>query len=483
MSQQPRVVVHPPDGRGLRAVTVDGSPAGSAWSPRDLRNQLRRAGLPKETDLADRARVTWRGGGMDTWPDRPWRRRCVIALVAAGLLASMVLLVDVGWVDVFGALTFAGRITGGLFVAAGAVQGVAAAAAFDFWGKRVSRYSGALVLVGVFIAVATECAFLVLWFQKREFTPYVPVFFAISLWAVWALCVLWRHQPWKGLPHPKSFTVGLTTTAVVAVANFAYSTVYQPAAARLTFSMDVTFGKPVPDRVLPVVHLPVTVRTTNTGTVPAYVLAAGYRVAGRISTFDKSRTQFEEKQWRTAAEGPVDTELHVLPTGYQTLNIGPAIGPGLMLNPGETRESMATVQIPDDAKYDQVSGAAGIVLLRADKGRVGDEFGNPVFSWQQKKDPFFDCAPKQCPDYVMHLGRYHYNNNLMNVTRRPRYLSSYRVLNENSGQSYISVTSYNAKGKLSNRPDSQDSSGITGLQLGTTVIPFAAVLPPQPVEP
>lgn len=58
-----RVVVQAPDPRGLRAVTVDGVPAGSAWSRRDLRRQLRRAGLPPGMDLEDRASVTRRVGG------------------------------------------------------------------------------------------------------------------------------------------------------------------------------------------------------------------------------------------------------------------------------------------------------------------------------------------------------------------------------------------------------------------------------------
>nr|WSX47904.1 hypothetical protein OG409_02420 [Streptomyces sp. NBC_00974] len=155
-----RVVVHAPDERGLSAVSIDGVSVGSAWSRRDLRRQLRRAGLPSDVDLEDRASITWRGADGTTWPDRAGHRRGTIALLAAGLLASMLLLAHTGVVDAMGALTFSGRLTGVLLVLSGAVQGVAAAAVFDSWGKRTLRYSGALVLLGVLIAVATEALLL-----------------------------------------------------------------------------------------------------------------------------------------------------------------------------------------------------------------------------------------------------------------------------------------------------------------------------------
>lgn len=477
------MVVHPPDSRGLRAVTVNGEPAGSAWSVRDLRKQLHRAGLPKDMDLADRTTVTWREGGRDTWPDRLWRRRGIIALMAAGLLSSMILLVDVGRVDALGALTFAGRITGFLFVFAGAAQGLAAAAVFDYWGKRTLAYSGALVLVGVLIALATEGVFLFLWFQQREYTRYVPAFFAISLWTLWALWAVRSQQPWKGIPHPKRFTAGLTATAILAIANFAYSTVYQPAAANLTFSIDATFGKPVPDLVRPVIHLPVEMTIRNTGTVPAYVLAAGYRVSGRTSEFEKDRAKFDQKEWRKAAEWSIDTELHVDPIGYQSLNVGPILTPGLMLYPGDTRGSRAVVQIPKDANYDLIVTGVGISLLRADRAKIGAEFAVPAFSWNQQDPRFYECNPSPCPDYVMHHGRLRYSNNLLNVTRRPRYISSVRMLGENGAESDMFVSSYNAEGKFSRKQESLDRFGITGVLSGGAMTPFAALLPARTPQP
>ncbi|MFB9534828.1 MULTISPECIES: hypothetical protein [Streptomyces] len=45
MEKTPRVIVEPPDSRGLRAVSVGGTAVGSAWSPSGLRKVLRRFGL------------------------------------------------------------------------------------------------------------------------------------------------------------------------------------------------------------------------------------------------------------------------------------------------------------------------------------------------------------------------------------------------------------------------------------------------------
>lgn len=48
---------------------ADGEAIGRARSPRELREFLRRAGVPDadDVDLADPALVEWRGGGPEVW--------------------------------------------------------------------------------------------------------------------------------------------------------------------------------------------------------------------------------------------------------------------------------------------------------------------------------------------------------------------------------------------------------------------------------
>ncbi|MFE1358876.1 hypothetical protein [Streptomyces harbinensis] len=62
------IVVYPPDGGGRR-VRADGEAIGRARSEVELREFLRRIGLPgaDDVDLTDPALVEWRGGGPEVW--------------------------------------------------------------------------------------------------------------------------------------------------------------------------------------------------------------------------------------------------------------------------------------------------------------------------------------------------------------------------------------------------------------------------------
>jgi hypothetical protein len=472
---RPRVVVQGPDGRGLRAITIGGAPAGSAWSQRDLRRQLRRAGLAPDLDLADRALVTWREAGSDVWPDRTRRRRGTIALLSAGLLASMVLLVHIGRVDAFGALTFSGRLTGVLFMLAGAAQGIAAAAVYDHWGKRTLRYSGALVLVGVLITMASQGLLLGVWLQEREYTPYLWIFLPLSLWSLWAGWILWRERAWTGIPHPKSFTAGLTVTALLASANFAYSALYQPQTALFHFVVEAKFGTPRKDPKRPLIHVPVTLRVANDGDVPAYVLNSIYWVQGRESAFDGGRTKLMREEWRTDVESGRDIELHARPTAYRTLSTGVVVHPDSWVYPGADFTTERVVQLPANAGYDQLVAAMSVIILRGDRGKIDPKYRTPVFSWREKTDRFFDCSVVECPDYVMHHARVRHNNNILNVTRRPRYVSSDRWLRETDSGITVWISPFNTKGKLSANVESAERYGVDQYVSGLAVLPFPAL--------
>ena len=63
------IVVHPPDSSGGRRVHVDSEILGLAYSLRDIKEFLRRAGLDWETEqIAASPLIEWRGGGPGTWP-------------------------------------------------------------------------------------------------------------------------------------------------------------------------------------------------------------------------------------------------------------------------------------------------------------------------------------------------------------------------------------------------------------------------------
>ncbi|MGW6704734.1 hypothetical protein ACWGDE_07565 [Streptomyces sp. NPDC054956] len=66
----PRIVIHQPDADGGRRVHVDSTILGLAYSEMDLREFLRRAGLPDwdSIDVTDTGMFRWEGGGPETWP-------------------------------------------------------------------------------------------------------------------------------------------------------------------------------------------------------------------------------------------------------------------------------------------------------------------------------------------------------------------------------------------------------------------------------
>lgn len=192
MSIRPWVIVESPDSRGLRAITIHGEKVDSAWSLRELRKVLRRLGYPEDMDLDDPSCVLWRGGGSSTWPGQGRRRYAVMVLMVLGLLASLGLHVVIGWPDALGALTFAQRLIGVLILVAAAVEGLAALAVIDYWGRRQLRISGAFVLLGVLISLATTSLLLFLWLEEREFIPALPFFISCG---VVDMGHLRRHPP------------------------------------------------------------------------------------------------------------------------------------------------------------------------------------------------------------------------------------------------------------------------------------------------
>lgn len=422
---RPKVVVQPPDGRGLREVSMGGKPVGSAWGLPGLRKILTHLGLPEDLDLDDRASVVWLGGDSGTWPDRTWRRRSTIAFMMAGLLGSMVLLLVVGSPDAFGALTFAGRVTGFLFAFAGMVQGAAALAVLDYWGRRHLKLSGAVILIGVLIALATNGLLLFLWLQEREYTPFVLTFIPLWCWSLWALQVLIREKAWTGIPHPRQFAAGVLATTLLATFNLVYSALYQPTSAPILFDLQVKFGTPHMDSERPVIHLPVTFQARNAGKIPAYVISDGYGIYGDSVEYASDGSGLLE--WKKVIDQTADGSKvgrYVKSPTRETLGAARFYGPGNWLEPGEQHTREEVIQVPREAEYSVIEADLTMLLMRKDRGRIDEEFTRPHYSWHAD-DPRFYCRPIKCDAHIINRGRVRHNNNIINVTRQPRYVTSY----------------------------------------------------------
>ncbi|CAL9368454.1 hypothetical protein [Streptomyces sp. enrichment culture] len=453
MEIRPWVIVEAPDRRGLRRVVVGGETVGGVWSLRQLRKLLDRLGCPKDMDLKDPASVYWRGGDSDTWPDRARRRHATVVLMTAGMLASAILNTVIGWPDAIGALTFAQRMSGALILLSGAVQAVAVIAVLNHWGRRQHRSSGAVVLLGVLIALATDGLLLFMWFEEKEYTPYLLVFVPLWCWSLWALWVLVRERAWQGVPRPKTFAAGVVVTALMTAVSLAYSTMYQPAAAPVHFVLKAEFGASRADNRKPLVHVPVKLYVKNAGGIPVYIINSDYTVYGRSAEYSEGGDRLEE--WRRSLDEKrdEDAERYVGRLSFTTVSSGRFYRPGDSLDVGQEQAMERVFQIPVDAEFDTVNVFLQITYMRKDRGKLDvAQFRRMHRSWDKKEGVYY-CRPEKCGEELYYHGRVRHNNNLVNVTRKPRYVTA--VWSPRARPLY-SISSYYFKGRVDRSEERRD---------------------------
>ncbi|MFM9538652.1 hypothetical protein ACKI1I_42615 [Streptomyces turgidiscabies] len=477
MDRRTRVTVGPPDSRGLREVRIGSETVDRVWSVRELRGILRRHGYPQDLDLEYKSEVCWSGGGSDVWPDHAWRRRTNIGLMAFGLVACMALLIVIGVPDALHAMTFAGRMTGSLFILGGVTEGAAAIAAFDYWGKRSLSISGAIVLLGVLIAVVVTTLLVFLWFQEAEATLYTLAFFPHFFWSLWALWVVVREKIWRGTPYPTRIAAGVVVTAILAGMNFAYSSLYQPTAAPTNLALQVRYGTPRVDLERPVVHLPVTLHLKNSGSVPLYILADGWTVYGRTGKYVEKSTELRDRRATLEAEG--DFARHVESLGWTTVGTGPFTGPGNWFDPGEEYTAQKMVEVPRTAKYDVLEARLDATVMRKDRGTIDlDTFAIAHHSWDKKSR--FYCPPAKCGETLVYNAEVAYSTNLITVTRKPRYVTSWWTLDSEDSYWAASISTFKGKGRVKDKETQREYRRYDLFTVsGQASVPFADIVDPR----
>ncbi|MFC9508860.1 hypothetical protein [Streptomyces sp. NPDC057002] len=376
-------------------------------------------------DLEDLTCVYWRGGDSSVWPDDGgWRRRAVVALMLMGLLGALALHVVLGWADARGALTFAQRLVGVVFLLAGAVQGLALPAVVDYWGRQQFRFSGALVLLGTLMTLATTTLLLFLWLQEREFIAAFLLFLALWLWSAWALRTLIHERVWRGIPHPRKFAAGVTVTALLSAISLGYSILYRPIVAPRHFVMKAEFGTPQTDADSPYIHVPLKLYTKNTGGIPAYIVVDDYTVWGRLAEFSESGQGMTE--WKSGKETGWAPEAEAFESQVEDeiVSSGQFMTPGWTLDPGEEFKIEKVITLPKDTKYETLDAVLEFAALRQDRGKIDEEFGYEKLSWLESEGRYY-CPPDDCGEHVIHHGRVRYNDNLINLTRKPRYVAAF----------------------------------------------------------
>ncbi|MEU2453104.1 hypothetical protein ABZ605_23860 [Streptomyces sp. NPDC012765] len=466
MSDEPLVVVQPPDRRGLREVLVRGETAGRVWSERELRHLLDESGLC-EPD------IEWRGAGADVWPDHRTQRFATGAVLVAGLLGCAALLIGIGQVDALASPNFAGRVTGMLFMAAGGVQAIAAVAALDHMGKRGWPYSGGVLLAAVVIALAANSLFLLLWFQERELaTPLFPAFAALWLWSLWAAWLLFRQKVWKDIPHPKGFAIGFLVTTSLTAANLAHTTWFQPSTAPVTVESSAKFGKAYVQGGD--IYLPVTLTVKNTGKTPTYILGSVFWVMGE--RFRPSRPDWLERGWEWDLEAAKDVDIYTDTPVRTLVRTGEILGAGGYVNPGREFSQQKLIRLPRSAPFDALSTDTKILTLRKDQARIPFGLHLNGYSWGSV-DEVRTCGEPPCPSVVSYAGEIEHGSNVINATREQRFLLSSWTMAADGNDADISagVRPYRRVVAVDSEGESLSSYGIEKIKGGGDVILFRSL--------
>ncbi|MFB7518146.1 hypothetical protein [Streptomyces sp. NPDC056144] len=371
-----------------------------------------------------------------------WKALVPWVLTAAVLLATAVELALFGGRDVTGALTYAGRVSGVVFLIAAVLETAAVGALFDLAKPRPAPYSGAAVIVALLVSLLANIILLVL-LLDGDFTPYAA-FLALIPCACWSLVRLYKAGVWGRVPHPRGIALGVVLTGALAVANFTHAQVYQPYAATATLTTTVEFGKATVNEKNGSVSVPVRLRTHNTGEVSLYLLGSLYQVSALRDSY-VARARPDQRWLQDINSGQRDLARHtdVTPGAYDLLAQGAFAGrAGLVqvLEPGAeivTQNLVEFPRVPKGKPFVSLAAAANVVYLRKDRARLVDDYARSGrSSWTQQYE--YGSANK-APAWVTGGGRvntFRYQSRIrhstavLEYTRAPHYVTLWWVLSE-----------------------------------------------------
>ncbi|MFG2118276.1 hypothetical protein [Streptomyces sp. NPDC048710] len=358
------------------------------------------------------------------------------ALMIAGLVAASAVLICLGRQDIIHALSYAGRLAGGLLVAAGLTALVAAVCVVvDRLLGRGTKYTTAITLFGALAVLGA--GLLLLTVQIGEYTHWLWLWLGLVVWACWALWdLLHRRQAWREITFRRNFAAIVSFTALITAANFVYSQIYEPYSSPMTVVMSAKIGSIHKDENT--TYVPVTFELENTGKVGAYVVGASYSLTGVDwkSAYENPR---DLKQWEKDIDTDALTDLHTYADKQQTytVSIGLLQTPGIYdLNPGERSTQEKIIELPTKT-FRAVQITSEAYLLRKDRMTYSTA-PTTYYSWSGKREIIpkwvTDYAGADAgSDYIRYQVPVHYSNQILNFTRRSRHITVWWVLGkENS---------------------------------------------------
>ncbi|MFE2329030.1 hypothetical protein ACFXD5_34875 [Streptomyces sp. NPDC059385] len=347
----PEITVGAPDELGLRNVQIGGKTLGRAWSERELRRILDRAGV--EPGHA----IHWFGGGPTVWPDGGgWRRRTIGGLMFVGFLATTYPLFRIGVSDSADALTYGGRIAGFTVLVASMVELAAAGACVDYYAKRRWPYSGVLVFAGVVIALLSGVGLLLLQIGER-FTGYSLIGISLTVGSSMALVELVKARAWKGLRNPRRIAIGAVVSTLLAVTNLAYSQIYVPYVKSPLVESGAEFREANQEKTGRPLYVTVHMYVKNAGEVPVYVLDSKYWIHGVPAS--------------SRPDGGVAKEELIYDGDF-------VVPVGRVLNPGEevAQDTVVEVDAPESKKYEAIRAQTEVYVIRKDRMKLPPEYAS-----------------------------------------------------------------------------------------------------------
>ncbi|MGW6985158.1 hypothetical protein ACWGE1_37840 [Streptomyces sp. NPDC054932] len=394
--------------------------------------------------------------------------------MALGLLVSAAVLFRVGLTDALRALTFGGRVMGAVFLVGAVVEVVAAGAVLDFWGRRVTRYAGQAVLLGVSTVAVTSLVLLVFQWEGGYLAGWFWLWAGLVAWAVWAVWVVTREKAWQGMPHPRSFATGVALSALIGSASVTYSAMYVPYVAPPKVPFLVSFGKPVLNPDGKRLYVPAHFTFRNDGAVSIFVIGTLWSAKLWPTAFREKGT--ERTQWRQELGDGWDThrqeDFNVAP---RLLAAGQISNAGARLDPGDDFSKDAVVEVPVAAEQGRVELFASVSFIRADRCKLANSY---VGSIERSRDP--DSPGKEhvrdAPDWLAdpgddffrHRSRIYRTSEVMRMTQAPDWAAMWWVIPKGSDAiPFMQVhISRDPDGREALSEDEQEPYGMKTLERG-----------------
>ncbi|MFD8882787.1 hypothetical protein ACFV0H_09705 [Streptomyces erythrochromogenes] len=458
MDIKPDVAVGPPDDEGLRKVVIDGKSKGKVWSHHELQKVLRRSGVSPKGD------IDWQGGDSSVWPAHSLRRRLTGSVMALGFLATAGMCTWIGMKDSFDALTFAGRVTGFLFLLMAVVEVIAFVAGFDYWRKRKMTHSGPALLLGAVVEFFVGATLLVLLLANEGRPTYVlclPLWIALTVCATWSLWVLCRQRVWKALRNPGRIAIGAVVSTVLVITNLTYTQIYLPSISRPLMQGIAEIGTPSLNKAGTKMYLRVRLRLKNSGEVPVHILGSIYWINVKLASDPKDR--------------------------YKLIRPGELVKPpGRELSPGEevSTDVVAEIDNPEDAEYEAVAAQVEAYAFRQDRMRLDTDFSTGKWRGKLKEEEKDDDPPgpiSKKKEYFRYQSDISQSSELLNLTRgRERVTVWWLYL----GQPfvYVDVSSPGEKKKafmfdqIIQQTQAIDRYGLAHIRGSLTQTPYAQLL-------